>query len=145
MDLLEQSTSEKNFTLEEMTQAAHWLIGEIGKESNIWKFYGPMGAGKTTLIKNLCQAWGVTEETSSPTYSLVNEYLGTEGSIYHFDFYRLEHVEEALEIGVEDYLYQGKRCLIEWPELVEDLLPSNAPGIEIQYRGENARTITIRK
>jgi len=145
MDLLEQTESVKTFKIEEMSQAALWLSGNLENQPKIWKFYGPMGAGKTTLIKNLCHIWGVKEETSSPTYSLVNEYHGTEGMIYHFDFYRLENVTEALEIGVEDYLYKGQRCLIEWPELVEDLLPVDAPSIEIQYEGENARTITLRK
>ena len=75
----------------------------------------------------------------------MNEYFGKTGTIYHFDFYRLENVEEALEIGVEDYLYKGNRCLIEWPELVEELLPTNSPSIEIQYNGDDARTITLKK
>ena len=145
MDLLEQSTSVKTFSLNEMNQAAQWLMEEIGEQHKIWKFYGPMGAGKTTLIKMLCKAWGVEDEPTSPTYSLVNEYSGKTGTIYHFDFYRLENVEEALEIGVEDYLYQGNRCLIEWPELIEDLLPTHSPSIEIQYHGDDARTITLKK
>lgn len=145
MDLLEQSTSVKTFSLNEMPQAAQWLMEEIGEQPKIWKFYGPMGAGKTTLIKALCKAWGVEDEPTSPTYSLVNEYSGKTGTIYHFDFYRLENIEEALEIGVEDYLYQGNRCLIEWPELIEELLPSHSPSIEIQYQGDHARTITLKK
>lgn len=144
MELLETQELEKTYSLHEVDEAANWLIDQCSDQA-IWRFYGPMGAGKTTLIKSLCSQWGVREEVNSPTYSIVNEYIGTEGKIYHFDFYRLNNVEEALEIGVEDYLYQGNRCLIEWPELIEELLPNNTPQITLSSIDEHTRILKLKK
>ncbi len=98
----------------------------------IFAFFGEMGAGKTTLIKALCQHLGSVDEASSPTYALVNEYLTEDGAaIYHFDFYRIEAEEEAYDIGFEDYLDSGNRCFIEWPEKIHNLLPENYVSISI--------------
>jgi tRNA threonylcarbamoyladenosine biosynthesis protein TsaE len=144
MELIETQDLEKTYSLNEVDEAAHWLIEQCSEQA-IWRFYGSMGAGKTTLIKSLCSQLGVEDDVSSPTYSIVNEYIGNEGKIYHFDFYRLNHVTEALEIGVEDYLYHGNRCFIEWPELVEELLPSNTPQIILSSVDEHTRILKLKK
>lgn len=103
----------------------------------LWTFYGEMGAGKTTLIKTLCKTLGVQDAVSSPTYSLVNEYRTSSGNpVYHFDFYRINSIEEAYDIGYEDYFYSGHLCLIEWPERIEELLaPENLLRISIDKAG----------
>ena len=93
-----------------------------------------MGAGKTTLIKNLCHKMGVTDEVNSPTFAIVNEYVTEEGeSVYHFDFYRIKKLEEAYDIGYENYFDSGNLCLIEWPEMIEPLLPEKYIRVEIQH------------
>ncbi len=91
----------------------------------IFLFNGKMGAGKTTLIKVLCEKLGVSEHVQSPTFSLVNEYESPNGNIYHFDFYRLESTQQAFDIGAEDYFFSGAYCFIEWPDLITNLLPSD--------------------
>ena len=102
-----------------------------------------IGAGKTTLIKQICKELGVEGDMSSPTFSIVNEYASTSGEeIYHFDFYRLREVEEAIDIGAEDYFFSGNLCLIEWPALVEPMLPDEYLQINIKLVGNNARSLT---
>ena len=102
---------------------------------------GKMGAGKTTLIKSFCDALGVAETVSSPTFSLVNEYTDTEGdSIFHFDFYRIKKLEEVYDIGYEEYFYSGNYCFIEWPEMISELLPDHHMKIQIEV-GENEERI----
>lgn len=108
-------------------------------------FEGEMGAGKTTFIKTFCETLGVTDVVSSPTFSIVNEYLGTEGSIYHFDFYRLKSIQEAFDIGYEEYFYSGAYCLVEWPKKVEGLLPDEYVKVEITVNGPNERTFQFEK
>lgn len=104
----------------------------IARQSKIFAFYGAMGAGKTTLIKQFCRRMQVTDEVNSPTFSIVNEYVTTENeSIYHFDFYRINKQEEAYDIGYENYFYGGNLCLIEWPEKIEQLLPDNFVKVSI--------------
>lgn len=99
---------------------------------NIIAFYGPMGAGKTTFIKNLCKKMEVADEVNSPTFSIINEYQTSIGEpIYHFDFYRIKKLEEAYDIGYENYFYNGALCLVEWPELIESLLPEKYIKVEI--------------
>jgi tRNA threonylcarbamoyladenosine biosynthesis protein TsaE len=110
-------------------------------------FYGKMGAGKTTFIKALCEELGVEDVITSPTFAIVNEYslpLGgrLEGALYHFDFYRIKKIEEVYDMGYEDYFYSGNLCLIEWPELIEDLLPENALRVTIEEQPDGSRTIT---
>jgi len=107
-------------------------------------FNGEMGAGKTTLIKVICERLGVQDPMSSPTFSIVNEYRDTEDDpIYHFDFYRIEKLQEALDIGVDEYFYSGDICLIEWPEMIKELIPENHLEISIKLVEDNGREITI--
>lgn len=102
-----------------------------------------MGAGKTTLIKSLCKYLGSNDNITSPTFAIVNEYTGKNGSIYHFDFYRLKTQTEALDIGFEEYLYSGNYCFIEWPEKIPDLLPNKYISIKIEALDNNLRQITV--
>ncbi len=114
--------------------------------SNVWLFHADMGAGKTTIIKAICKELGVTENISSPTYSIVNEYHSSNDQvIYHFDFYRIQEEEEALDIGTEEYLDSGALCLIEWPNKIDSLLPENTMNIHIQVKDNDLREITIKK
>lgn len=100
-------------------------------------FYGQMGAGKTTLIKEICNKLGVKDNVASPTFSLVNEYKDSSGnSIFHFDFYRIKRIEEVYDIGYQDYFYSGDLCLVEWPEMVKELIPAGAVNIYITVTGE---------
>ena len=136
---------EKTFNInsvDELSQVSDLLISWRDK-SDIIAFYGPMGAGKTTLIKNLCHKLGVTDEVNSPTFALVNEYpTPVEGSIFHFDFYRIKKLEEVYDIGYEDYFYSGKLCLLEWPELIDPLMPDHFIKVEIALGDtDNARKI----
>ena len=115
----------------DLSKVSDYLLS-LGEEANIIAFYGSMGAGKTTLIKNLCHRMGVTDEVNSPTFAIVNEYVTEEGeSVYHFDFYRIKKLEEAYDIGYENYFYSGRLCLIEWPELIEPLLPDRYIRVDI--------------
>lgn len=106
-------------------------------------FEGDMAAGKTTFIKALCETLGVQDVVSSPTFSIVNEYHSTAGIIYHFDFYRLKNLQEAFDIGYEEYFYSGHYCLVEWPQKVEELLPETYIKIEIIATGENERIFSF--
>ena len=104
-----------------------------------------MGAGKTTLIKALCQCLGVSEKVTSPTFSIVNEYIGGSKKIYHFDFYRLKSQTEALDMGYEEYFYSDAFCFVEWPEKIPDLLPAGYVSINIKVTGNTTRDIIIEK
>ena len=109
-------------------------------ESRVFALYGRMGAGKTTLIRELCRQLGVVNEVQSPTFSIINEYKTIASSlVYHFDFYRISKIEEIFDIGYEEYVYSGAYCFIEWPELAEDLLPEGTVRMEIS--GEKERVI----
>jgi tRNA threonylcarbamoyladenosine biosynthesis protein TsaE len=114
--------------------------------TRIFLFYGEMGAGKTTLIKSLCEYLGTTEPVTSPTFSIVNEYIGAQSQkIYHFDFYRLKNQTEALDMGYEEYFYSDAICFIEWPEKIPDLLPEHYVSIKIKVLDYNSRQIIIDK
>lgn len=107
-------------------------LKSLRHEADVIAFYGSMGAGKTTLIKDLCHRMGVTDEVNSPTFAIVNEYVTDEGeSVFHFDFYRIKKLEEAYDIGYENYFFSGFLCLIEWPELIEPLLPDRYLRVDI--------------
>ncbi len=128
--------------LSDLPRAAHEFIQEMG-DYTVFAFYGKMGAGKTTFIKAICEALGVEDVINSPTFSIVNEYRSqTAELIYHFDFYRIKNIEEAYNIGCEDYFYCGAICFIEWPEKIESLLPSDVVTVMIEET-DNGRAVTI--
>ena len=129
--------------LEDLDRAAEEFLEAIGNNSLI-AFYAPMGAGKTTFTTAICKALGVKEDAiSSPTFAIVNEYRGGKGQpIYHFDFYRIERPEEALDIGLYDYLDSGCLCLMEWPENIEGLLPEETLKVNIQVNADGSRTLS---
>jgi tRNA threonylcarbamoyladenosine biosynthesis protein TsaE len=107
----------------------------------VFAFYGKMGAGKTTFIKAICEELGVKDVITSPTFAIVNEYTTDNSSIYHFDFYRIKKLEEVYDMGFEDYFYSGSLCLIEWPELIEEVLPDDAVKVNITENADGSRTI----
>ena len=120
----------------ELQVAARQLISEFSAD-RVFCFYGEMGAGKTTFIKKICELLGATDVTSSPTFSIVNEYVRINGeAIYHFDFYRIEKLDDAYQIGVEDYLYSGNYCFLEWSENVAPLIEDDFVKVKIDI-GEN--------
>ncbi len=128
-----------------LPQAAREFAALMG-DNTVFAFYGDMGAGKTTFINALCQALGVDpEETASPTFALINEYRSdtTAELIYHFDFYRIETLEEALELGIEDYFDSGVICLIEWPERIAAALPDDTVTVQIKVNDDDSRTMLI--
>lgn len=110
-------------------------------DATVFALYGAMGAGKTTFVKAVCRRLGVTDTVQSPTFSIVNEYLTNTGaSVYHFDFYRIRNISEVFDIGYEDYLFSGARCFLEWPELVENLLPDGTVRITVSGAPERVFT-----
>jgi tRNA threonylcarbamoyladenosine biosynthesis protein TsaE len=131
-----------DISLEKLPEYAARILTAASPQK-IFLFYGEMGAGKTTLIKALCQQLGVTGATSSPTFSIVNEYAAKQGRVYHFDFYRLKNQTEALDMGYEEYFYSGDHCFIEWPEKIPDLLPPNYTEIHITANNDGSRQITL--
>ncbi|MDR0982611.1 MAG: tRNA (adenosine(37)-N6)-threonylcarbamoyltransferase complex ATPase subunit type 1 TsaE [Culturomica sp.] len=117
---------------------------ETVKDMKVFAFYGAMGVGKTTFVKALGKALGATDEVSSPTFSIVNEYHTSEGDVfYHFDFYRINNIEEALDFGVEEYFYGGRRCFIEWSEKIEELLPPDTVCCYFRELPDGSREIDI--
>ena len=128
--------------IDQLPQAAAWLI-QHSEGKNVLVFQAPMGAGKTTLIKSICETLGVTDNTSSPTFSIVNEYQSPDGPVYHFDFYRLKEEQEAFDLGYEEYFYSGQYCFIEWPEKIPNLIPEDSMKVEIEILGPTKRRICI--
>jgi len=130
--------------IETIREAARQFINAnaLQEKGLVIAFYGKMGAGKTTFIKALCEELGVEDVITSPTFAIVNEYTIDRQSIYHFDFYRIKKIEEVYDMGYEDYFYSGNLCLIEWPELIEDLLPEDALRVTIEEQPDGSRTIT---
>ena len=131
-------------SLDNIHETARHFISQIG-ERTVFAINGKMGAGKTTFIKAVCEEMGVKEIVNSPTFSIVNEYEAKGGRIiYHFDCYRINKIEEALEIGIEEYLYSGNLCFIEWSENIAPLLPDSYTIIEIVEKEKGEREITIK-
>ena len=133
---------EITFSLEEISAVAEQIIEQ--KPNKVILFHGEMGVGKTTLIKQLCKNLGVLEATSSPTFSLVNEYQTIDNQVvYHFDFYRLKQEIEALDMGVDDYLYSGNWCFIEWAEKIPNLIPEEHSVLTIELLPDNKRFLRL--
>lgn len=133
------------YSISNIADAARKFIEKMDGHT-VFAFYGGMGAGKTTFIKALCQELGVTDDAvASPTFAIVNEYAVNcqFKKIYHFDFYRIKRLEEAQDMGFDDYLYSGQLCFIEWPELIEPLLPEDAVRVEIKEQPDGTRTISL--
>lgn len=132
-------------TVDELASVAEYIANRTRRFPLVC-FYGVMGAGKTTLIKAICKQLNVEEAVNSPTYSIVNEYETTdEEVIYHFDFYRIKSEEEALDFGLEDYLYSSERCFMEWPEKIGQLLPNERLNVTISSNEAGIRTITVKE
>lgn len=132
---------EHTYTLQELPEIAETILGQIDHKTVL--FYGDMGVGKTTLIKEMAKSLGCVESMGSPTFSLVNEYSITDDILYHFDFYRIENEEEALDIGIEDYLYSGHWNLIEWPEKINGLLPKETTKVQLTINQNGSRTLNV--
>lgn len=127
--------------LDKIHEAARQFIASMGP-ATIFAFYGKMGAGKTTFIKAICEELGVEDVITSPTFAIVNEYTdGESHPIYHFDFYRIKKLEEVYDMGYEDYFDSGNLCLIEWPELIEDILPEDAVKVTIEVQEDGTRIV----
>ncbi len=130
--------------LESLPQAAREFLPFLHK-GDIVAFYGAMGAGKTTFVRALCEQLGVTEAVTSPTFALVNEYYSPvmECDVYHFDFYRIHRIEEVYDMGYEDYFYGNGVCVIEWPELIEELLPPDTLRVRIEEQQDGSRLLSV--
>lgn len=131
--------------LSELPKAARLLVDQFAEE-RVFAFYGMMGAGKTTFIKAICEQLGSGDNVTSPTFALINEYTTKKGTvIYHFDFYRIRKIEEAFDLGYEDYIYSGNYCFIEWPEMIEQLLPEGIVEVKITEGKNGLRIVTAEK
>ena len=129
-------------SLADINEAVKQFIENMG-DGKVFAFYGKMGAGKTTFIKAICEELGVDDVITSPTFAIVNEYQSatTGDSIYHFDFYRIKKLEEVYDMGYEDYFYSGSLCFLEWPELIDDLLPEDATKVTIEATDDGGRVV----
>lgn len=128
-------------SLDNIHAAAKQFVDNMGT-SKVFAFYGKMGAGKTTFIKAICEVFGVDDVITSPTFAIVNEYTAAPGApIYHFDFYRIKKIEEVYDMGYEDYFYSNNLCFLEWPELIENLLPGDAVRVTIREEEDGTRTV----
>lgn len=131
--------------LSSIRETAKEFVSQMG-DHKVFLFYGSMGAGKTTFIRAICEELGVEDVINSPTFAIVNEYTDKKGDpIYHFDFYRINKVEEAYDFGYEDYFYSGNVCFVEWPEMIEELLPPDAVRVSIQEMPDGSRNVNITK
>lgn len=129
--------------LDTIRSAARQFIENIGS-SRVFAFYGKMGAGKTTFVKALCEELGCDDVITSPTFAIVNEYTdGEQQPVYHFDFYRIKKLEEVYDMGYEEYFYSGALCLIEWPELIEEVLPDDTVRVTIEEQADGSRLLTF--
>lgn len=129
-------------SIEDIDRAAQEFLHKIGN-SRIVAFFAPMGSGKTTFTTAICRVLGVTDPVGSPTFAIINEYMRGDGEpMYHFDFYRINKLSEAIEIGLEDYLYSGCLCIMEWPENIEELLPEETLKVTISVNPDQSRTVS---
>jgi tRNA threonylcarbamoyladenosine biosynthesis protein TsaE len=129
--------------IDHIREAAREFIKHIGQR-RVFAFYGKMGAGKTTFVKAICEELGVEDVITSPTFAIINEYgLPNGDSLYHFDFYRIKKLEEVYDMGYEDYFYSGSLCFIEWPELIEDVLPDDAVRVSIEEQADGSRQVVF--
>lgn len=132
-------------SVDKIQEAARLFVSQMG-DAKVFALYGQMGAGKTTFVKAVCRELGVEDVVTSPTFALVNEYTAGDGSpVFHFDFYRVKSLEEVYDMGFEDYLYGGALCLVEWPELVEELLPRDAVAVTIRTNADGSRSIAVER
>ena len=129
-------------SLDKIADAACKFINHIG-ENRVFAFYGGMGAGKTTFIKAICEQLGVQNAVTSPTFAIVNEYASDMGPIYHFDFYRIKNQGEVMDLGFDEYAYSGNLCLMEWPELIEELLPEHTINVRIEETENGMRKVLL--
>ena len=130
-------------SLDGIADAARQFVDAMG-ENKVFAMFGPMGVGKTTFVKAVCEILGVEDTITSPTFAIVNEYRSNTGDqIFHFDFYRIRKVEEVYDMGYEDYVYSGAVCFLEWPELIEELLPEDAVRVTLSEEDDGTRTITL--
>jgi tRNA threonylcarbamoyladenosine biosynthesis protein TsaE len=130
-------------SLKDIKQAARLFILQIGTHT-VFAFHGEMGAGKTTFIKAICEELEVNENITSPTFAIVNEYKSDKGQIiFHFDCYRLKNITEAYDLGAEEYFYSGNLCFIEWPEKIEELLPSDTVWVSISVNEDGSREVIL--
>ena len=137
--------SEKITSVEGLKNTAAKLIRQF-PDNRIFALYGKMGAGKTTFIQAICNSLGSTDNVTSPTFAIINEYNTADlSSIFHFDFYRIENLEEAYDLGYEDYIYSGNYCFIEWPEMIESLLPENIVEVKIEVQEDESRLISAKR
>lgn len=128
--------------IEDIDRAAEEFLRKIG-DRKLVAFFAPMGAGKTTFTTAICRALGVTDPVGSPTFAIVNEYMRADGEpMYHFDFYRINKLSEAMDIGLEDYLYSGCLCIMEWPENIEELLPEDTLRVSIRVNPDGSRVLS---
>lgn len=130
-------------SLDELNEVADHFLAYIG-DRRIFALYGPMGVGKTTFVKAVCHCLGVEDDVSSPTFAIVNEYVTNVGdSLYHFDFYRVNSIEEAMDFGYEEYFYGGCRCFIEWPEKIDELLPEDIVNCTFSENPDGSRILRV--
>lgn len=134
-------TKELHFNLDQITEIAQTILENV--QSKTVLFYGEMGAGKTTLISAIVKEMGATDFASSPTFSIVNEYEVTNGTVYHFDLYRIKNQYEALDMGIEDYLYSGSWNFIEWPEKIVNLLPEKVTVLKLSLAEDGGRVLKL--
>lgn len=126
---------------DELEPVAWQILGDFNSR-RVFTFSGNLGSGKTTFIKYLCRVLGVKEQVSSPTFALVNEYAGGNNlKVYHFDIYRIKNLQEAYDMGYEEYFYSGNYCFIEWPEIIEDLIPEDAVKVKIEVKNEKREIV----